>query len=413
MTVDDYTSLSSPDDMTSVLTVSQITAQVKSVLDGTFRSVLVEGEISNFLHHSSGHMYFTLKDDKAELRAVMFQGDNSRLKFVPEGGMKVLVRGKVTVYEARGVYQIIIKEMETAGLGALYLAFEALKKKLASEGLFEEERKRPLPPYPTIVGVITSGTGAALQDILNILSRRAPHVSIVVRPTLVQGKEATEDIVTAIQEFSQWGGADVLIVGRGGGSIEDLWCFNEESVARAITDCPVPVISAVGHETDFTISDFVSDVRAPTPSAAAEIVSPSLDDLLAYLNEADRRIAEAVGRRIEIAWQKLDGLTARYGFQQPQNLVDEKFRYLNEVEKRIDQQIEFILSLQQSKFQGLNNRLFSASPKNIMKRGYSILHTLPERQIMTSVEKLKVGEEFGVIMSDGEVTAVPKEIHEK
>ncbi|MDP6568839.1 MAG: exodeoxyribonuclease VII large subunit [Candidatus Marinimicrobia bacterium] len=413
MTVDDYTSLSSPDDMTSVLTVSQITAQVKSVLDGTFQSVLVEGEISNFLHHSSGHMYFTLKDDKAELRAVMFQGDNSRLKFVPEGGMKVLVRGKVTVYEARGVYQIIIKEMETAGLGALYLAFEALKKKLASEGLFEEEKKRPLPPYPAIVGVITSGTGAALQDILNILSRRAPHVSIVVRPTLVQGKEATEDIVTAIQEFSQWGGADVLIVGRGGGSIEDLWCFNEESVARAITDCSVPVISAVGHETDFTISDFVADVRAPTPSAAAEIVSPSLDDLLAYLNEAERRIAEAVGRRIEIAWQKLDGLTARYGFQQPQNLVDEKFRYLNEVEKRIDQQIEFILSLQQSKFQGLNDRLFSASPKNILKRGYSILHTLPERQIMASVEKLKVGEEFGVIMSDGEVTAIPKEIHEK
>lgn len=413
MTVDDYTSLSSPDDMTSVLTVSQITAQVKSVLDGTFQSVLVEGEISNFLHHSSGHIYFTLKDDKAELRAVMFQGDNSRLKFVPEGGMKVLVRGKVTVYEARGVYQIIIKEMETAGLGALYLAFEALKKKLASEGLFEEEKKRPLPPYPAIVGVITSGTGAALQDILNILSRRAPHVSIVVRPTLVQGKEATEDIVTAIQEFSQWGGADVLIVGRGGGSIEDLWCFNEESVARAITDCSVPVISAVGHETDFTISDFVADVRAPTPSAAAEIVSPSLDDLLAYLNEAERRIAEAVGRRIEIAWQKLDGLTARYGFQQPQNLVDEKFRYLNEVEKRIDQQIEFILSLQQSKFQGLNDRLFSASPKNILKRGYSILHTLPERQIMASVEKLKVGEEFGVIMSDGEVTAIPKEIHEK
>jgi|TARA_Y100000310_G_scaffold324251_1_gene385913 exodeoxyribonuclease VII large subunit len=413
VTVDDYTSLSSPDDMTSVLTVSQITAQVKSVLDGTFQSVLVEGEISNFLHHSSGHMYFTLKDDKAELRAVMFQGDNSRLKFVPEGGMKVLVRGKVTVYEARGVYQIIIKEMETAGLGALYLAFEALKKKLASEGLFEEEKKRPLPPYPAIVGVITSGTGAALQDILNILSRRAPHVSIVVRPTLVQGKEATEDIVTAIQEFSQWGGADVLIVGRGGGSIEDLWCFNEESVARAITDCSVPVISAVGHETDFTISDFVADVRAPTPSAAAEIVSPSLDDLLAYLNEAERRIAEAVGRRIEIAWQKLDGLTARYGFQQPQNLVDEKFRYLNEVEKRIDQQIEFILSLQQSKFQGLNDRLFSASPKNILKRGYSILHTLPERQIMASVEKLKVGEEFGVIMSDGEVTAIPKEIHEK
>ena len=413
MTVDDYTSLSSSGDMTSVLTVSQITAQVKSVLDGTFRSVLVEGEISNFLHHGSGHMYFTLKDDKAELRAVMFQGDNSRLKFIPEGGMKVLVRGKVTVYEARGVYQIIIKEMETAGLGALYIAFETLKKKLAAEGLFADERKQPLPSYPATIGIITSGTGAALQDIRNILSRRAPHVNIVVRPTLVQGKEATEDIVTAIQEFSQWGGADILIVSRGGGSIEDLWCFNEESVARAIADCPVPVISAVGHETDFTISDFAADVRAPTPSAAAEIASPPLDDLLAYLNEAERRITEAVGRRIEIAWQKLDGLTARYGFQKPQNLVDEKFRYLGEVEKRIGQQIEFILSLQQSKFQGLNDRLLSASPKNILKRGYSIVHTLPERQIMASVEKLKVGEEFGVIMSDGEVTAVPKKIEEK
>ena len=413
MTVDDYTSLSSSGDMTSVLTVSQITAQVKSVLDGTFRSVLVEGEISNFLHHGSGHMYFTLKDDKAELRAVMFQGDNSRLKFIPEGGMKVLVRGKVTVYEARGVYQIIIKEMEAAGLGALYLAFETLKKKLAAEGLFADERKQPLPSYPATIGVITSGTGAALQDIRNILSRRAPHVNIVVRPTLVQGKEATEDIVTAIQEFSQWGGADILIVSRGGGSIEDLWCFNEESVARAIAACPVPLISAVGHETDFTISDFAADVRAPTPSAAAEIASPPLDDLLAYLNEAERRITEAVGRRIEIAWQKLDGFTARYGFQKPQNLEDEKFRYLGEVEKRIGQQIEFILSLQQSKFQGLNDRLLSASPKNILKRGYSIVHTLPERQIMASVEKLKVGEEFGVIMSDGEVTAVPKKIEEK
>lgn len=400
-------------DSPTVLTVSEITAQVKTLLDSTFPSVWVEGEISNFKHHTSGHMYFTLKDDQAELRAVMFRGNNIRLKFTPEGGMKVLVHGKVTVYEARGVYQIIIREMEPAGLGALYLAFEALKKKLAAEGLFAEERKQLLPPYPSTVGVITSGTGAALQDIRNILTRRAPHVNIVVRPTLVQGREAAEDIVKALSDFTVWGGADVVIVGRGGGSLEDLWCFNEEKVARAIAGCSVPVISAVGHETDFTIADYVADYRAPTPSAAAEIVSPSLEDLLSYLSETNRRIVESVHRRIETAWQKLDGLTARYGFQQPQNLVDEKYRHLGEVEKRISQQIEFILSLQQSRFQGLNDRLLAASPKNILERGYSIVHTLPGRQITASVEKLNVGEEFGVIMSDGEVTAVPKELRSR
>lgn len=396
-----------------VLTVSQITAQVKSILDSSFPSIWVEGEISNFIHHSSGHMYFTLKDDRAELKAVMFRGDNIHLKFLPENGVKVLVHGNLTVYEARGVYQIIIKEMETAGLGALYLAFEALKKKLAQEGLFAEERKQPLPPYPAVVGVITSGTGAALQDIRNVLTRRAPHVDIVVRSTLVQGAEAAADIVQAISDFIEWGGAEVLIIGRGGGSLEDLWCFNEEVVARAMADCSLPVISAVGHETDFTIADFVADYRAPTPSAAAEIVSPPREELISYLSETERRWIESINWRLQTAWQKLDGLTDRYGFQQPQNLVDEKSLRLGEVEKRINQQIEFILSLRQSKYQGLTDRLLSASPKSILKRGYSIVHTLPERQIVSSVEKLDVGEEFGVILSDGEVTAVPQEIREK
>ncbi|MFQ6607461.1 MAG: exodeoxyribonuclease VII large subunit [Fidelibacterota bacterium] len=396
-----------------VLTVSQITAQVKSILDSSFPSIWVEGEISNFIHHSSGHMYFTLKDDRAELKAVMFRGDNIHLKFLPENGVKVLVHGNLTVYEARGVYQIIIKEMETAGLGALYLAFEALKKKLAQEGLFAEERKQPLPPYPAVVGVITSGTGAALQDIRNVLTRRAPHVDIVVRSTLVQGAEAAADIVQAISDFIEWGGAEVLIIGRGGGSLEDLWCFNEEVVARAMVDCSLPVISAVGHETDFTIADFVADYRAPTPSAAAEIVSPPREELISYLSETERRWIESINWRLQTAWQKLDGLTDRYGFQQPQNLVDEKSLRLGEVEKRINQQIEFILSLRQSKYQGLTDRLLSASPKSILKRGYSIVHTLPERQIVSSVEKLDVGEEFGVILSDGEVTAVPQEIREK
>lgn len=392
------------------ISVSALTIQIKEVLRDSFPSVWVEGEISNFIHHGSGHMYFTLKDEKAEIRCVMFRGYNQYLRFTPENGMKVLVQGAVTVYEIRGTYQIMVQSMQPAGIGTLYIAFEALKKRLAEEGLFDEDRKLPLPDYPFYVGVITSGTGAAVQDITNILTRRAPHIEIILRPTLVQGDGAAKDIVSALQEFEAWGEVDVLILGRGGGSLEDLWPFNEERVARAITECTIPIISAVGHETDYTIADFVADFRAPTPSAAAEIVSPAKQDLLSILTETERRIGESVKNLIEYWWQRLDGLTTRYGFQQPAILLEQKKKRLTELNDRIAQQITYILSLQMAKFQGISKRLIASSPKSILNRGYSIAYNLPDGQIINSVKKMSPGKEFGLWMADGELVAETKRI---
>ncbi len=397
----------------TIFSVSEITTLIKQVLDNTFPSVWIEGELSNFKHHSSGHMYFTLKDEGAELKSVMFRGYNRLLHFKPENGMKVLVQGGITVYAPRGNYQIVVQKMQPAGLGTLYLAFEALKKSLAEEGLFDAKRKVPLPPYPFRVGVITSETGAAIQDIIDIMTRRVPHIEIIFRPTLVQGNEATDDIVSAISEFEQYNKVDVLIIGRGGGSLEDLWSFNEEKVARAIAACPIPIISAVGHETDFTIADFVADLRAPTPSAAAELVSRPLEDIVKNLTEMDRRIMEVVQNRIEFLWQQLDALSTRYGFQQPSLLVKQKNQKLTELEDRLTQQIQFILSMKRTHFEGINRQLISASPRSVLNRGYSIVYSIPDRQIVHQVEKLKVGEEFGVLMSDGEIVGEAKKIEKK
>ena len=261
------------------LSVSELTLKIKSLIEPEFSDVWVKGEISNFKHHTSGHMYFTLKDKAAELRCVMFRGLNQKIKFKPEDGMDVLIQGKVTVYETKGQYQLIVQAMEPAGIGTLFLAFEALKKQLQNEGLFDPAKKRPLPKYPNKVGIVTSQSGAALSDMLNIFQRRAPYVELILRPTVVQGEEASRDIVNGIIELDRINTIDIIIIGRGGGSIEDLWPFNEELLARAISQCKTPIISAVGHETDITISDMVSDVRAPTPSAAAEISAPSASEL--------------------------------------------------------------------------------------------------------------------------------------
>ena len=334
-------------------------------------------------------MYFTLKDEKAELKAVMFRRDNRLLRFAVEAGMKVLAQGNITVYETRGIYQIVVRQMEPAGLGTLYLAFEALKRKLADEGLFDEERKRPIPRFPSRIGIITSATGAAIQDIKNVLGRRAPHIELFLRPTLVQGADAANDIVAALADFEEFSGVDVVIVGRGGGSLEDLWPFNEEKVARAISDFSIPIVSAVGHDTDFTIVDLAADLRAPTPSAAAEIVSPARNELLAYLGDMDRRFHASVSGRVEMAIQRLDGLTARYGFQQPLMLVEQKRQRVEELWERV----------------------MASSPQSILDRGYSVAYKLPERQIVNRVGSLNLGDEFILLMSDGELTAETKEIH--
>lgn len=311
----------------NVFSVSDINKAIKQQLEGQFSHLWVQGEISNFKAHSSGHHYFSLKDDKAQINAVMFRGFNSRLKFRPESGMEVLVRGKISVYEPRGNYQVFCEAMEPVGAGALQKAFEQLKKKLSEEGLFDESIKKQIPRFPQSIGVVTSPTGAAIQDILNVLGRRSKRAQVTVIPARVQGDGAASEVVKGIEIANQLGGFDVLIVGRGGGSIEDLWCFNEEIVARAIHKSKIPIISAVGHEIDFTIADFVADLRAPTPSAAAEVVAKSEQELLEKLQFYSKSL------RL-VMYQKIKDLRATVQFNQ-RRLLDPR-KYLEDCMMRLD-----------------------------------------------------------------------------
>ena len=375
------------------------------MLEEAFPEVRVSGEISNFTHHGSGHMYFTLKDNRAEIRAVMFRGNNQYLRFTPENGMQVLADGRVSVYEQRGQYQLIVQRMVPAGIGALYLAFEALKKKLAAEGLFDQRRKKPLPPYPTRVGVITSPTGAAVRDILQILGRRAPHVEVILRPALVQGDGAADDLVMALEDFAAYGDVDVLIIGRGGGSLEDLWPFNEEKVARAIHACPLPVIAAVGHETDVSIADMVADLRAPTPSAAAELVAPARSDLVAKLDQQVLTMTRILRHRLEQIWQDLDHLTSRYAFQQPEKRLKRHLEYVDQLHHQLIQSFGYFVKIRTSHLSGLWKKLEALNPRDILARGYSIAYTLPERRVIRSAKAIEIGAAFELQTADGRLRA--------
>ncbi len=281
-----------------ILTVSRLTALIKGVLEENFEHVWVEGEISNLAMPVSGHLYFTLKDAAAQLRCVMFRASSRALRFKPKDGMGVVVRGRVSLFEPRGEYQLIVEYLEPQGIGALQLAFSQLKERLAKEGLFAEAHKKPIPRLPQRIGVVTSATGAAIHDILNVLNRRFANVEVLIYPVKVQGEGAAREIAQAVKDFNRYGNIDVMIVGRGGGSIEDLWAFNEEVVARAIYHSRIPVISAVGHEVDFTIADFVADLRAPTPSAAAELVVKSKAELDAELDALSHRLRQAIHRSL-------------------------------------------------------------------------------------------------------------------
>ena len=394
-----------------IFSVSQITAEIKALLDGAFPAVWVEGEISNFTHHfASGHMYFTLKDEKAELRAAMFRGYNEHLKFPVENGMMVLANGDISVYEARGQYQLLVRRMEPAGVGTLYLAFEALKKKLECEGLFDESCKQSLPPYPFRIGIVTSGSGATIQDIRNVLSRRAPHLELILRPTLVQGNAAAEDIISAIGELEKIGDLDCIIVGRGGGSLEDLWAFNEEKVVRRIAAATVPIISAIGHETDLTLSDFSADLRAPTPSTAAELVSPALSDIRSGLDEVAWRLGEGLKNRVQSSWQQLDGQVSRYGFQQPRVLLERGTEYLNETAERLARNVRVILAMKNANHGSVSGRLSAVNPTAILERGYAIPYTLPDKRNLKSVRGVKKGDRFSLHLSDGKLESEVKKI---
>ena len=389
------------------LSVSELTLKIKSLIEPEFSGVWVKGEISNFKHHTSGHMYFTLKDKAAELRCVMFRGLNQKIKFKPEDGMDVLIQGKVTVYEMRGQYQLIVQAMEPAGIGTLYLAFEALKKQLQSEGLFDPAKKKPLPKYPKKVGIVTSQSGAALSDMLNIFQRRAPYIELILRPTVVQGEEASRDMVNGIIELDRINTVDIIIIGRGGGSIEDLWSFNEELLARAISQCKTPIISAVGHETDITISDMVSDVRAPTPSAAAEISAPSTSELDQIISNKLNELYNFINLQLQQLWQSLDRLSDRHAFQRPNAMIERQREVETKLTHRLSVSLKHMISINRTKIKGLVNEINALNPNDVLNRGYSIAFK-GDGQIVRQENDIKVGESFVLKTGKGEMEAEKK-----
>lgn len=341
------------------LTVTALTRYIKRKIDidSNLQNIWLKGEISNFKHHSRGHMYLTIKDEQSRIQAVMFAGNNRNLKFMPENGMKVIIRGNISVYEANGQYQLYINEMEPDGLGALYLAYEQLKEKLLQQGYFDSTHKKQIPLFPEKIGVITSPTGAAVRDIITTIKRRYPIVEVVVIPALVQGPNAANSIKDSIEIANEIGGFDTLIIGRGGGSIEELWSFNEEIVAKAIYQSDIPIISAVGHETDTTISDFVADLRAPTPTGAAELAVPSQVELRNQINQLKQRLSREMQSEIEMQQRQLKNINASYAFRYPGELLKQKEQELDNKLENLQRNMQLQLKERQSEFQVAFNRL--------------------------------------------------------
>ena len=430
------------------LTVTALTKYIKRKFDADphLQDVYVKGEISNYKQHSSGHMYFTLKDEKARILAVMFSSANKKLKYSPENGMKVLIRGSVTVFESSGQYQIYVKEMQPDGIGDLYLAYEQLKERLAKEGYFAAEHKKSLPKFPNTVGVVTSPTGAAIRDILTTIKRRYPIAKVLIFPALVQGEQAAPSIVSAIKQANdKVNQVDVLIIGRGGGSIEELWAFNEEIVARAIYESRVPIISAVGHETDFTIADFVADLRAPTPTGAAELAVPHVDEWVERVLTRQTRLIRAIKEKLSFQTGKLERIEKSYAFRYPQRLYEQKLEQLDkkteqlvynsqklfavkstqleQLEKRLARNhpdarlaeaaiyyeksmksltkaMKSILVKKEADFSNLVSTLEALSPLKIMDRGYSLVYS-DDGELLKSAKQVKINETVRIKLSDG------------
>lgn len=388
-----------------VLSITQLNTYIKSLFDGDTRlnHVFVSGEISNFTnHYKSGHFYLSLKDDKCVIRAVMFAQSARRLRFLPKDGMKVIARGRVSVYEATGQYQLYIDDMQPDGLGALNMAFEQLKAKLDAEGLFSAQRKKPLPKFPKRIGVITSPTGAAVHDITTILARRYPLAEIVFCPVLVQGEGAAPQLVAALERFNRLSCADVIILGRGGGSLEDLWPFNEECVARAVAASDIPVISAVGHETDFTICDFVADLRAPTPSAAAELAVPDAAELKAFVCGSAVRLKECMEYQLADSKRQLDALTSSYTFRRPQNLVELERIRTDQLYERLRVCINQKAAQAKLELRTASGKLNALSPLATLSRGYTITYD-HQGHIVSEISGIQTGEQISVLLKDGKL----------
>jgi exodeoxyribonuclease VII large subunit len=438
-----------------VLTVTQLTNAIKLCLESTFPSVWLQGEISNFKPHSSGHLYFSLKDANSQITAVMWRQEALNLKITPKDGMQVLVRGALNVYPNRGNYQIVVSEMKPVGLGELLLKLEELKQKIYQLGWFKREHKKALPKYPKRIGIVTSPTGAAIQDILHVLSRRAGGLHILLNPVKVQGDGSAQEIAKAIDFFNEHNLVDVMIVGRGGGSIEDLWAFNEEIVAAAIFRSQIPIISAVGHETDHCIADYVADVRAPTPSAAAEIVIADKLEQLNHLDQLKRRLNQAIFHKVSSCRKELDSIRKQPVFSSPyfilgpwmqfldenllkldslmQNILHKKLVYLDSAKKQIqslqpsnkirhmqdrlksiqkalDSRVNQLILARKEQLLRVSSSIGLINPKNLLTKGYSILFSEKDRSVITSVHNVDKNQDLRIILSDGDIISIVKDI---
>lgn len=397
---------------TLVLSVSQLNRYIKMNFDAdeNLANIFISGEISNFTnHYRTGHLYFTLKDDSAAVRAVMFNSSAKRLKFMPEDGMKVIARGRVSVYEASGQYQLYVDDMQPDGVGALNLAYEQLKEKLQKEGLFSEHHKKPLPPYPEKVGVITSPTGAAVRDIINVLGRRFPYAEIVFCPVLVQGEGAHLQLTDAVNLFNSERAADVIIIGRGGGSIEDLWEFNDEGLARAVYNSEIPVISAVGHETDFTICDFVADMRAPTPSAAAELAVPDANELQYALSALKNRMFLNVSSGIADRRSRLEYLTSKGALKSPDEMLSNRSQRLDTAFSKMLSSYENRIGGKKVEFISAVTALSKLDPMSVLMRGFAFVSDKSGKNVYSS-QALAKGDKINVRFHDGSAVCEVKEI---
>ncbi len=399
----------------NIISVAALNEYIKAKLEGdiTLSDIYLRGEISNFKHHyQTGHFYFSIKDENSVIRAVMFKGYASKLKFEPENGMKIIAHGRIGAFVRDGQYQIYCDDIEPDGIGSLYIAYEQLKRKLEAEGLFSPERKKPLPKIPSRVGVITSPTGAAVRDIINVLGRRFPYAEMVLYGALVQGAEAAPSLISGIRYFKEKRNVDVIIIGRGGGSIEDLWAFNDETLAREIASSPVPVISAVGHETDFTICDFASDKRAPTPSAAAELAVPDTKDLMRRISNVTDRCEHLISGMIAERKKYLSSMSSRPVLKNPERYIDDRRMDLLNMSERMNNAVKTQKQRKDASFSLLAAKLDALSPLSVLTRGYSFVSDR-EGNVLKSAKNLQVGQSVGIRFCDGEAECTIEEIKSK
>ncbi len=404
--------LQTPEKFPGALTVTQLNEYVKRIIDGTpqLNNVYVKGEISNFKnHYSTGHYYFTLKDEGGQLRSVMFKSAAAKMQFIPEDGMKVTAHGRISSFVRDGTYQLYCDSMEPDGIGALYVAFEQLKRKLEAEGLFDPARKKPLPKIPTRVGIITSATGAAIRDMINVCGRRFPYAKLVLFPSLVQGPDAPPQLIAGMNYFNAMRSVDVIIIGRGGGSIEDLWAFNDEGLARAVAASRIPVISAVGHETDFTICDFVADRRAPTPSAAAELAVPDTAELKRKISNIITRESDVIRAMLKLRREKLDSLAHTRAMTDPGNLIEDKRILLDHLSDRLRLAEDRELQIKKAEMAAAAGKLNALNPLSVISRGYSAVYR-DDGALVKKIDDVEPGDRVAFKTIGGEALCTVDEI---